>query len=43
MAKYDYNIVSIGAGSAGLVTSYIGAILKAKVALKRDTKWEGIV
>ena len=33
MAKYDYNIVSIGAGSAGLVTSYIGAILKAKVAL----------
>ena len=32
-AKYDYNLVAIGAGSAGLVTSYIGAAVKAKVAL----------
>ncbi len=32
-AKFDYNIVVIGAGAAGLVTSYIGAVLKAKVLL----------
>ena len=31
--KFDYNLVVIGAGSAGLVTSYIGAAVKAKVAL----------
>lgn len=31
--KFDYNIVVIGAGAAGLVTSYIGAVLKAKVLL----------
>jgi dihydrolipoamide dehydrogenase len=33
MAKYDYNIVVIGAGSAGLVSSYIASATKAKVAL----------
>ncbi len=33
MAKYDYNIVVIGAGAGGLVSSYIAAALKAKVAL----------
>ena len=33
MAKYDYNIVVIGAGSAGLVTSLVAAGSKAKVAL----------
>lgn len=32
-ARYDYNLIAIGAGSAGLVTSYIGAAVKAKVAL----------
>lgn len=32
-AKYDRNIVVIGAGSAGLVTSYIAAAVKAKVTL----------
>jgi pyruvate/2-oxoglutarate dehydrogenase complex dihydrolipoamide dehydrogenase (E3) component/uncharacterized membrane protein YdjX (TVP38/TMEM64 family) len=32
-AKYDYNVVVIGAGSAGLVTAYIAAAVKAKVAL----------
>ena len=32
-ARYDYNLVAIGAGSAGLVTSYIAAAVKAKVAL----------
>jgi pyruvate/2-oxoglutarate dehydrogenase complex dihydrolipoamide dehydrogenase (E3) component/uncharacterized membrane protein YdjX (TVP38/TMEM64 family) len=30
---FDYNMVVIGAGSAGLVTAYIGAAVKAKVAL----------
>jgi uncharacterized membrane protein YdjX (TVP38/TMEM64 family) len=32
-AKFDYNLVVIGAGSAGLVTSYIAAAVKARVAL----------
>jgi pyruvate/2-oxoglutarate dehydrogenase complex dihydrolipoamide dehydrogenase (E3) component/uncharacterized membrane protein YdjX (TVP38/TMEM64 family) len=32
-AKFDYNLVVIGAGSAGLVTAYIAAAVKAKVAL----------
>jgi dihydrolipoamide dehydrogenase len=32
-AKYDYNMVVIGAGSAGLVSAYIAAATKAKVAL----------
>jgi pyruvate/2-oxoglutarate dehydrogenase complex dihydrolipoamide dehydrogenase (E3) component/uncharacterized membrane protein YdjX (TVP38/TMEM64 family) len=31
--KYDYNVVAIGAGSAGLVTAYIAATVRAKVAL----------
>lgn len=33
MAKYGYNLVVIGAGSAGLVSSYIAAAGGAKVAL----------
>jgi pyruvate/2-oxoglutarate dehydrogenase complex dihydrolipoamide dehydrogenase (E3) component/uncharacterized membrane protein YdjX (TVP38/TMEM64 family) len=32
-AGFDYNLVVIGAGAAGLVTSYIAAAAKAKVAL----------
>ena len=32
-AKFDRNIVVIGAGSAGLVSAYIGAAVKAKVTL----------
>jgi len=32
-AAYDYNMVVIGAGSAGLVSAYIGAATRAKVAL----------
>jgi pyruvate/2-oxoglutarate dehydrogenase complex dihydrolipoamide dehydrogenase (E3) component/uncharacterized membrane protein YdjX (TVP38/TMEM64 family) len=31
--KFDYNMVVIGAGSAGLVTAYIAAAVQAKVAL----------
>ncbi|MDT8418957.1 MAG: FAD-dependent oxidoreductase [Desulfuromonadales bacterium] len=31
--KFDYNLVVLGAGSAGLVSSYIAAAVKAKVAL----------
>ena len=31
--SFDYNLVVIGAGSAGLVSAYIAAAVKAKVAL----------
>jgi len=35
--KFDYNLLVIGAGSAGLVTAYIAAAVNAKVALiERD-------
>jgi pyruvate/2-oxoglutarate dehydrogenase complex dihydrolipoamide dehydrogenase (E3) component/uncharacterized membrane protein YdjX (TVP38/TMEM64 family) len=39
--KYDYNLVVIGAGSAGLVASYIAAAVKAKVALIEEHKMGG--
>jgi pyruvate/2-oxoglutarate dehydrogenase complex dihydrolipoamide dehydrogenase (E3) component/uncharacterized membrane protein YdjX (TVP38/TMEM64 family) len=39
--KYDYNLVVIGAGSAGLVAAYIGAAVKAKVALIEKHKMGG--
>lgn len=32
-ARFDYNVIVIGGGSAGLVSAYICAALKAKVAL----------
>jgi pyruvate/2-oxoglutarate dehydrogenase complex dihydrolipoamide dehydrogenase (E3) component/uncharacterized membrane protein YdjX (TVP38/TMEM64 family) len=32
-ARFDYNLVVIGAGSAGLVSAYIGAATRARVAL----------
>jgi pyruvate/2-oxoglutarate dehydrogenase complex dihydrolipoamide dehydrogenase (E3) component/uncharacterized membrane protein YdjX (TVP38/TMEM64 family) len=36
-ANFDYNLVVIGAGSAGLVSAYIGAATRARVALiERD-------
>ncbi|MCP3873318.1 MAG: FAD-dependent oxidoreductase [Desulfobacteraceae bacterium] len=38
---YDYNLVVIGAGSAGLVASYIAAVAKAKVALIEENKMGG--
>ncbi len=39
--KFDYNIVVIGAGSGGLVASYIAAAVKAKVALVEKHKMGG--
>ena len=40
-AVFDYNLVVIGAGAAGLVTSYIAAATKAKVALIEGNKMGG--
>lgn len=37
----DYNVIVIGAGSGGLVCAYIGAILKAKVALIEKRRMGG--
>lgn len=39
--KIDYNMVVIGAGSAGLVTAYISAAVKARVALIEKHKMGG--
>ena len=39
--SFEYNIVVIGAGSAGLVTSYISAATKGKVALIEKHKMGG--
>lgn len=39
--KYDYNLAVIGAGSAGLVSSYIAAAVKAKVVLIEKHKMGG--
>ena len=41
MPKTDYNLIAIGAGSGGLVSSYIGAAVKAKVALIEKHKMGG--
>jgi pyruvate/2-oxoglutarate dehydrogenase complex dihydrolipoamide dehydrogenase (E3) component/uncharacterized membrane protein YdjX (TVP38/TMEM64 family) len=38
---YDRNLVVIGAGAAGLVTSYIAAVVKAKVTLVEGHKMGG--
>ena len=40
-ARYDRNMVVIGAGAAGLVTSYIAAAVKAKVTLVEAHKMGG--
>lgn len=40
-ARYDYNLLVIGAGASGLVTSYIAAAVKAKVALIEKHKMGG--
>lgn len=38
---FDYNLVAIGGGSAGLVTSYIGAVVKSRVALIEKDRMGG--
>jgi dihydrolipoamide dehydrogenase len=40
-SSFDYNLVAIGAGSAGLVTTYIGSAVKSKVALIEKDKMGG--
>ena len=39
--RFDYNLVVIGAGSAGLVAAYVAAAVKAKVALVEKAKMGG--
>lgn len=39
--KFDYNLIVIGAGAAGLVSAYIGATVRAKVALIEKEKMGG--
>ncbi|WP_235688933.1 FAD-dependent oxidoreductase, partial [Aeromonas veronii] len=39
--RYDYNLLVIGAGAGGLVTSYIASAVKAKVALIEKHKMGG--
>src|SRR5690606_36303746 len=39
--KFDRNLIVIGAGAAGLVTSYIAAMVKAKVTLIEGHKMGG--
>lgn len=39
--KFDSNIIVLGAGAGGLVTSYIGAAVKAKVTLIEKNKMGG--
>ncbi len=38
---FDYNLIAIGGGSAGLVTAYISAAVRAKVALIEKHKMGG--
>jgi pyruvate/2-oxoglutarate dehydrogenase complex dihydrolipoamide dehydrogenase (E3) component/uncharacterized membrane protein YdjX (TVP38/TMEM64 family) len=39
--KFDHDIVIIGSGAGGLVTSYIGAVVKAKVTLIEKSQMGG--
>ncbi|MEJ2197596.1 MAG: VTT domain-containing protein, partial [Desulfuromonadales bacterium] len=39
--RFDYNIIAIGAGSGGLVSAYIAAAVKAKVALIEKNQMGG--
>jgi pyruvate/2-oxoglutarate dehydrogenase complex dihydrolipoamide dehydrogenase (E3) component/uncharacterized membrane protein YdjX (TVP38/TMEM64 family) len=40
-SRYDYNVVVIGAGSAGLVSAYIAAATRARVALVEKHRMGG--
>lgn len=40
-SKFDYNMIVIGGGSAGLVSAYIASAVKAKVALVEKHKMGG--
>ncbi|GAB2626252.1 FAD-dependent oxidoreductase [Novilysobacter erysipheiresistens] len=40
-SKFDYNLLVIGAGSAGLVSAYIAATVRAKVALVEKHRMGG--
>jgi pyruvate/2-oxoglutarate dehydrogenase complex dihydrolipoamide dehydrogenase (E3) component/uncharacterized membrane protein YdjX (TVP38/TMEM64 family) len=40
-ARFDYNLVVVGAGSAGLVSAYIAAATRAKVALVEKHRMGG--
>lgn len=40
-SRFDYNLIVIGGGSAGLVTAYIAAAVRAKVALIERDKMGG--
>ena len=39
--KFDYNLIVVGAGAAGLVSSYIGATVNARVALIEKNQMGG--
>ncbi|NBD96417.1 MAG: FAD-dependent oxidoreductase [Gammaproteobacteria bacterium] len=39
--RFDYNLIVIGAGSAGLVSAYIGATVRSKVALIEKNRMGG--
>lgn len=41
--NFDYNLIVIGGGAAGLVNAYIAANLKAKVLLVEEDKMGGEV
>lgn len=41
-AHFDYNLLVIGAGAGGLVTSYIAAAVKARVALIEQHRMGGL-
>ena len=40
-SRFDYNMVVIGGGAAGLVTAYLGSSLKARIALIEKHKMGG--
>lgn len=41
MAKYDYNVVVVGGGTAGLISAYVANLLGAKTALIEANKMGG--